>query len=31
MLRNMLFGLVINPFNALFLGLGIWVAVYRVD
>jgi hypothetical protein len=31
MLRNVLLGLVINPFNALFLGLGIWIAVYRID
>jgi hypothetical protein len=30
-LRNVLVGLVVNPFNALFLGLGIWVAVYRID
>jgi hypothetical protein len=31
MLRNMLIGLVVNPFNALFLGLGVWVAIYRID
>jgi hypothetical protein len=30
-LRNVLVGMVVNPFNALFLGLGIWIAIYRVD
>jgi hypothetical protein len=31
LLGSTLIGLVVNPFSALFLGLGIWVAVYRVD
>ncbi len=31
LLRNVLIGLIINPFNALFLGLGIWLAIYRTD
>jgi hypothetical protein len=31
LLRNELIGLVINPFNVLFLALGIWVAASRVN
>jgi hypothetical protein len=31
LLRNLLVGMVLNPFNLLFLGLGVWVAVYRTN
>jgi hypothetical protein len=30
LLVNLLVGLVVNPFNALFLILGIWIAIYRL-
>jgi hypothetical protein len=31
LLRNVLVGLIFNPFNVLFLVLGVWVAIYRVE